>query len=426
MPPRRVPGGKAHILVLRVAPSAGIGPRQEFEGIQVLFDNRVKLPDWISNPVIWCLVSILVAGLIVRPAINPNPTELVTRLRLVHPLGHQLCSEADSWEPSTRLRPGQIFILADPRSDLTRSRSPRQCRHQGRVGLNTIEESEEVLKEGRERDEERETFLNRNPISELLQIPLSSSHYSDLFSDLVTHPVPIPPPGSDPVRDSTSLSSESDSVSQLRRDPVISSPKRLEFLGDSSITVGAHTIEVSEALKEVRERDEERETFPIPSQIPELLQIPLRSSHGSDLIADLVTHSVPNPPPSSDPVRHSISPSSKSDSVSQLRRNPAITLPKWLDVFLGDSSITVLEEKKAEVREVLREEREREFLSSNYMSAMSNIESLTSRGAKVMHGVDATLMANHFMFDGMTFDRIVFNFPHGGFFRDESRETQLR
>ena len=37
-----------------------------------------------------------------------------------------------------------------------------------------------------------------------------------------------------------------------------------------------------------------------------------------------------------------------------------ITLPKWLDVFLKDSSITVWEEKKKVVREVLREERERE------------------------------------------------------------------
>ncbi|XP_057500819.1 uncharacterized protein At4g26485-like [Actinidia eriantha] len=67
----------------------------------------------------------------------------------------------------------------------------------------------------------------------------------------------------------------------------------------------------------------------------------------------------------------------------------------------------------------------RGFLSNNYMNAMSNIESLTSRGARVIHGVDATQMANHFVCDGMSFDRIVFNFPHGGFFRDDSRETQL-
>ncbi|KAL6999081.1 25S rRNA (uracil2634-N3)-methyltransferase [Sarracenia purpurea var. burkii] len=65
------------------------------------------------------------------------------------------------------------------------------------------------------------------------------------------------------------------------------------------------------------------------------------------------------------------------------------------------------------------------FLSSNYKSAMSNIQILRSRGAKVMHDVDATQMANSFLFQGMTFDRIVFNFPHAGFFR-ESRRSQLR
>ena len=83
-----------------------------------------------------------------------------------------------------------------------------------------------------------------------------------------------PPPGSDSDGDSSSQTREvsqlghghlvtrdlSDSVCQLGRDPVISSPKWLEeFLGESSITVGANTIEVSEVLKEVRERDEERD-----------------------------------------------------------------------------------------------------------------------------------------------------------------------
>ncbi|KAL6999083.1 25S rRNA (uracil2634-N3)-methyltransferase [Sarracenia purpurea var. burkii] len=66
------------------------------------------------------------------------------------------------------------------------------------------------------------------------------------------------------------------------------------------------------------------------------------------------------------------------------------------------------------------------FLSSNYKSAMSNIQILRSRGAKVMHDVDATQMANSFLFQGMTFDRIVFNFPHAGFISGELRESQLR
>ncbi|KAH7861039.1 hypothetical protein Vadar_020869 [Vaccinium darrowii] len=66
------------------------------------------------------------------------------------------------------------------------------------------------------------------------------------------------------------------------------------------------------------------------------------------------------------------------------------------------------------------------FLSNNYRSAMSNIQSLRSRGAKVMHEVDATKLANQILLQGMTFDRIVFNFPLSGFFPDELRESKLR
>ncbi|KAF7139830.1 hypothetical protein RHSIM_Rhsim06G0233500 [Rhododendron simsii] len=66
------------------------------------------------------------------------------------------------------------------------------------------------------------------------------------------------------------------------------------------------------------------------------------------------------------------------------------------------------------------------YLSRNYGSAMSNIQSLRSRGAKVMHDVDATQMAGQILFQGLTFDRIVFNFPLSGFFPDDSRESNLR
>ncbi|CAK9145053.1 unnamed protein product [Ilex paraguariensis] len=65
------------------------------------------------------------------------------------------------------------------------------------------------------------------------------------------------------------------------------------------------------------------------------------------------------------------------------------------------------------------------FLSRNYWNAMSNIQNLRSRGCKVMHGVDATEMANNFLFKGEIFDRIIFNFPLAGFFSNESREAQL-
>ncbi|KAI8553064.1 hypothetical protein RHMOL_Rhmol06G0315900 [Rhododendron molle] len=66
------------------------------------------------------------------------------------------------------------------------------------------------------------------------------------------------------------------------------------------------------------------------------------------------------------------------------------------------------------------------YLSRNYRSAMSNIQSLRSRGAKVMNGLDATQMAGQILFQGMTFDRIIFNFPLSGFFPDDSRESKLR
>ncbi|GAB4837021.1 hypothetical protein Ancab_001936 [Ancistrocladus abbreviatus] len=69
----------------------------------------------------------------------------------------------------------------------------------------------------------------------------------------------------------------------------------------------------------------------------------------------------------------------------------------------------------------------REFLSKNYGKATSNILELTSRGCKVMHGVDATKMASFTSFKAMKFDRVVFNFPHAGFFRpNEPRECQIR
>ncbi|CAK9145045.1 unnamed protein product [Ilex paraguariensis] len=64
------------------------------------------------------------------------------------------------------------------------------------------------------------------------------------------------------------------------------------------------------------------------------------------------------------------------------------------------------------------------FLSRNYWNAMANIQNLRSRGCKVMHGVDATEMANNFLFKGEIFDRIIFNFPLAGFFPNESREAQ--
>ncbi|XP_059662343.1 uncharacterized protein LOC132308314 [Cornus florida] len=66
------------------------------------------------------------------------------------------------------------------------------------------------------------------------------------------------------------------------------------------------------------------------------------------------------------------------------------------------------------------------FLRENYRNSRSNIEKLRSRGCKVMHGVDATEMANHLLLEGMKFDRIIFNFPHAGFLEHEPRKSQLQ
>eukprot|EP00261_Vitis_vinifera_P016014 XP_010644673.1 PREDICTED: uncharacterized protein LOC100242885 isoform X2 [Vitis vinifera] len=67
-----------------------------------------------------------------------------------------------------------------------------------------------------------------------------------------------------------------------------------------------------------------------------------------------------------------------------------------------------------------------EFLSTNYRHALSNIDSLRSLGAKVMHDVDATKMAHVFPFNCMRFDRVVYNFPLAGFFPNASREDKIR
>ncbi|GAB4845878.1 hypothetical protein Ancab_024882 [Ancistrocladus abbreviatus] len=68
----------------------------------------------------------------------------------------------------------------------------------------------------------------------------------------------------------------------------------------------------------------------------------------------------------------------------------------------------------------------REFLLKNYRKAMRNILELTSRGCTVMHGIDATKMASHHALHATKFDRIIFNFPHTGIFRNSSVSPRSR
>ncbi|GJV53087.1 heavy metal-associated isoprenylated plant protein 41-like protein [Tanacetum coccineum] len=55
-----------------------------------------------------------------------------------------------------------------------------------------------------------------------------------------------------------------------------------------------------------------------------------------------------------------------------------------------------------------------------YKRAKANLELLYSRGAQLLHGVDAMKMKLHTDLQMRKFDRIVYNFPHAGFFGKES------
>ncbi|KAK9134057.1 hypothetical protein Scep_013585 [Stephania cephalantha] len=67
-----------------------------------------------------------------------------------------------------------------------------------------------------------------------------------------------------------------------------------------------------------------------------------------------------------------------------------------------------------------------DFLKKNYGQAMSNIQSLRSRGCKVIHKVNATEMAGHKKLNVVKYDRIVYNFPHAGFSSKESVTDEIR
>ncbi|CAH9083704.1 unnamed protein product [Cuscuta europaea] len=66
-----------------------------------------------------------------------------------------------------------------------------------------------------------------------------------------------------------------------------------------------------------------------------------------------------------------------------------------------------------------------DFLTTNYCKAFLHLRELKDKGCKVMHGIDATCMIYNPCLMGSTFDRIVFNFPYAGFFKDIPRTSQL-
>jgi hypothetical protein len=54
-----------------------------------------------------------------------------------------------------------------------------------------------------------------------------------------------------------------------------------------------------------------------------------------------------------------------------------------------------------------------------YMEAKSNLENLKKLGASLLHVVDATKMKFHPDLKMRKFHRIIYNFPHAGFFGKE-------
>ncbi|KAK2652640.1 hypothetical protein Ddye_012496 [Dipteronia dyeriana] len=62
-----------------------------------------------------------------------------------------------------------------------------------------------------------------------------------------------------------------------------------------------------------------------------------------------------------------------------------------------------------------------ENISSKYSNGLRNVIELEERGCKVLYGVDAKEMSQHFFLKTQKFDRIIYNFPHVGFpFRENS------
>ncbi|CAL9016535.1 unnamed protein product [Prunus brigantina] len=67
----------------------------------------------------------------------------------------------------------------------------------------------------------------------------------------------------------------------------------------------------------------------------------------------------------------------------------------------------------------------RESLILNYSKAMSNVKELEARGCKVLHEVDVHSMSQHPFLIRVRFDRIIYNFPHAGFFSSERNRLQI-
>ena len=63
---------------------------------------------------------------------------------------------------------------------------------------------------------------------------------------------------------------------------------------------------------------------------------------------------------------------------------------------------------------------------TRYKNARLNLTILNGLGASVLHGVDATKMKYHTDLHMRKFDRIIFNFPHAGFFGRGDSHLMIR
>ncbi|XVE80614.1 hypothetical protein DITRI_Ditri14bG0153400 [Diplodiscus trichospermus] len=66
-----------------------------------------------------------------------------------------------------------------------------------------------------------------------------------------------------------------------------------------------------------------------------------------------------------------------------------------------------------------------DVLIKKYKQAKSNLENLRKLGASLLHGVDATKMKFHADLGKRKFDRIIFNFPHAGFWGKEDNAHMI-
>ncbi|XP_059284926.1 uncharacterized protein LOC132038254 [Lycium ferocissimum] len=61
-----------------------------------------------------------------------------------------------------------------------------------------------------------------------------------------------------------------------------------------------------------------------------------------------------------------------------------------------------------------------------YKNGKSNLEKLKSLGGSILHGVDATKMQHHYDLRTRKFDRIIYNFPHAGFYGSEDNNHLIQ